>query len=573
MSGEKPYECSNCKKRFSHSGSYSSHISSKKCISLAAVNGRVRSLKPGSSPSSMTSSPESPVPSQFCHKLENGHSLGPADHQGQLEVKPEPLNLGEYCHMMSSRAFAGPDVYLNGHGESPLSIFGSSPGPQQQLGGFGVDLNQLGYAGHLGNLNEVQKVLEVVENPMSRQKRDRNPKEVSKLRAYMKELETQMEEQKPAQSGFHKGYPGDHAKIISECLLEKVHEAKDWIPESRRVVDIKEEKLPTELSSEEKTTEHLSPFPCFSCQYCKETFSGPIPLHQHERYLCKMNEEIKAVLQPAEEPEERPDLSIQEGTTSTIKSLKDESVLKTCFDVTAEPTAEDLHKISMAVGLPEDFISDWFSKWKRQTHQGGRLRTKWDPSAARLTKNYHRLSTGARAAEQEVQVRSSTCSPLNLSSTPVSNSWSCSYTSEDARGDSPLDLSLPKRDHEGHTGQQEEPPGSSESISIKKEVLAPENLLRQPERSTSPTFSINPLHLYASLPHEAFPAATFMSPGRATIPGFRPYAALDPISLFPHMAYSYAAGATFTHMQHRSSYQRRASVQVKLEEVLDTSFS
>ncbi|XP_041749019.1 zinc finger E-box-binding homeobox 2-like [Coregonus clupeaformis] len=31
-SGEKPYECSNCKKRFSHSGSYSSHLSSKKCL-------------------------------------------------------------------------------------------------------------------------------------------------------------------------------------------------------------------------------------------------------------------------------------------------------------------------------------------------------------------------------------------------------------------------------------------------------------------------------------------------------------------------------------------------------------
>lgn len=38
--GEKPYECSNCKKRFSHSGSYSSHISSKKCIAiLPGVNG------------------------------------------------------------------------------------------------------------------------------------------------------------------------------------------------------------------------------------------------------------------------------------------------------------------------------------------------------------------------------------------------------------------------------------------------------------------------------------------------------------------------------------------------------
>ncbi|XP_051753697.1 zinc finger E-box-binding homeobox 1-like isoform X2 [Ctenopharyngodon idella] len=39
-SGEKPYECSNCKKRFSHSGSYSSHLSSKKCLSGgAAANG------------------------------------------------------------------------------------------------------------------------------------------------------------------------------------------------------------------------------------------------------------------------------------------------------------------------------------------------------------------------------------------------------------------------------------------------------------------------------------------------------------------------------------------------------
>ncbi|XP_075899276.1 zinc finger E-box-binding homeobox 1b [Nelusetta ayraudi] len=39
-SGEKPYECSNCKKRFSHSGSYSSHISSKKCIRVVSINGR-----------------------------------------------------------------------------------------------------------------------------------------------------------------------------------------------------------------------------------------------------------------------------------------------------------------------------------------------------------------------------------------------------------------------------------------------------------------------------------------------------------------------------------------------------
>ncbi|XGW27039.1 hypothetical protein V3C99_007545 [Haemonchus contortus] len=35
-SGEKPFECPSCHKRFSHSGSYSSHMSSKKCIQQTA---------------------------------------------------------------------------------------------------------------------------------------------------------------------------------------------------------------------------------------------------------------------------------------------------------------------------------------------------------------------------------------------------------------------------------------------------------------------------------------------------------------------------------------------------------
>ncbi|XP_043938114.1 zinc finger E-box-binding homeobox 2-like [Protopterus annectens] len=39
-SGEKPYECPNCKKRFSHSGSYSSHLSNKKCLPAGFANGQ-----------------------------------------------------------------------------------------------------------------------------------------------------------------------------------------------------------------------------------------------------------------------------------------------------------------------------------------------------------------------------------------------------------------------------------------------------------------------------------------------------------------------------------------------------
>ncbi|ETE72333.1 Zinc finger E-box-binding homeobox 1, partial [Ophiophagus hannah] len=69
-SGEKPYECPNCKKRFSHSGSYSSHISSKKCIGMVPVNGRARSgIKTSqcSSPS-LSASPGSPTRPQNLKK-------------------------------------------------------------------------------------------------------------------------------------------------------------------------------------------------------------------------------------------------------------------------------------------------------------------------------------------------------------------------------------------------------------------------------------------------------------------------------------------------------------------------
>ncbi|CAN7983174.1 unnamed protein product, partial [Ixodes hexagonus] len=40
-SGEKPFECPHCRKRFSHSGSYSSHMTSKKCL---IVNLKVRKM-------------------------------------------------------------------------------------------------------------------------------------------------------------------------------------------------------------------------------------------------------------------------------------------------------------------------------------------------------------------------------------------------------------------------------------------------------------------------------------------------------------------------------------------------
>ncbi|XP_077289106.1 Zn finger homeodomain 1 [Arctopsyche grandis] len=49
-SGEKPFECGNCGKKFSHSGSYSSHMTSKKCLVMNLKMGRIRPNNPALNP-------------------------------------------------------------------------------------------------------------------------------------------------------------------------------------------------------------------------------------------------------------------------------------------------------------------------------------------------------------------------------------------------------------------------------------------------------------------------------------------------------------------------------------------
>lgn len=544
------------------------------------------------------------------------------------------MDVNEYRLLMASHSgFGGSGLYLNGRSGSPLGLHGSSQSSLQHLGGMGLDLPLLGYAGPLGNsLSDVQKVLQIVDNTVCRQKLDGNPEEISKLRAYMKELDAQMEEQKLVRSGFQVMGHSSPTKSIIDYTLEKVNEAKSLIDDSTRQVDIKKEKLnlSLELCDEEKSRDSLKQFLPYSCQYCRETFPGPIPLHQHERYLCKMNEEIKAVLQaPDSSPAGRKrvvpsELPSNERATSPVNPFKDQvSVLKAYFAMNTQPNSEELLKISIAVGLPQDFVKEWFAQWKSQNHHTSLMKkTPTDrggldvthtlsrspillPATAlngdftngdishRVTKvntfTDNKQTTGDKPLDCLDHLRSNTPSPLNLSSTSSKNSQSSSYTpnsvtSEDAHGDIPLDLSLPKHMAQKlvSIGEKRYRPNGyviecNGDVQGLEKGMIPLDLgsdgggsaVHQLEKSTSPIFGLNPFTggpLYTSLPsHGAFPPPTFMSPAPTTIPGLRPYPGLDPMSFLPHMAYTYATGeATFAEMQHRRKYQRKSGFQVKL---------
>ncbi|KAM9851122.1 zinc finger E-box-binding homeobox 2-like isoform 2-T2 [Aulostomus maculatus] len=615
-SGEKPYECSNCKKRFSHSGSYSSHISSKKCIGLITVNTRIRNgnnNKPGSSPNSSTSSPGSPTLTQLRHKL----LLSPQDQQGPQDIKAEPGDFNEYRLLMASQhRFGGSGVYMNGHGGC---LQRSANSPLQQLGGLGIDLPLLGYSAPLtNNLSEVQKVLQMVDNTESRQKMDQNPEDVSKLRAYLKELGAQMEVQKLAVRLQVRSHSSP-AKSIIDDTLEKVSEAKSLIDDNKRSLDGEKEKSKHSVNLSSQVQNQFLPF---SCQFCKEPFAGPIPLHQHERYLCKMNEEIKAVLQPAEsrgtmssEP-----MSSIDCSNSPASPFKDHvSVLKAYFAMNMEPNSEELLKIAIAVGLPHEFVQEWFSQWRSQDpHSVGQWRNSPPGEHSGSEANHslsqspmslpavdfansestvrqfaaNRLAAADRSLETLDHLRN-TPSPLNLSSTSSKTSQSSLYTpnslvSEGTHAETPLDLSLPKHlaQRFGSVGEKRIRPNRLNSepqvqdqasepldlVNIKKEALGCEgggNGVHQLEKNISPLFGINPFAagpVYSSLPpHGAFPPPTFMSPSQATIPGLRSYPAIDPMSFLPHMAYTYPTGVTtFAGMQQRRKYQRKPGFQGEL---------
>lgn len=100
-SGEKPFGCTNCGKKFSHSGSYSSHMTSKKCISMGIRNNQRAAHKMekalhGSSPNKQQSSPRGFMSPLIGLGLNNNNSTTSPNHNNNNAVSPFLAGLPKY---------------------------------------------------------------------------------------------------------------------------------------------------------------------------------------------------------------------------------------------------------------------------------------------------------------------------------------------------------------------------------------------------------------------------------------------------------------------------------------------
>ncbi|KAM4606562.1 zinc finger E-box-binding homeobox 1b [Polymixia lowei] len=364
-SGEKPYECSNCKKRFSHSGSYSSHISSKKCISVISVNGRPRS----GNAKSQTQCPSPALPASPPSSLRTQIRDKPLQEQLPLnQIKSEPTDY-EYkpVPMMSPAGGANGGVF-NGGAAAPLQ------GAVQA-----VVLPTVGLVSPISiNLADLQNVLKVaVDGNMIRQVLENNAKGQGQANAGLttgtlhpqQQLISAISLPIMGQDGNAKiiiNYSLDPSQVQGQAQLTAQNLKKEPQPVTQAQATTepcKAQKLPEDLTvrsprgtetkdvqEEGKTTK--------SCLLCDNCPGGLEALHALKHCkkdglrlngtgLDKSESAIAALLADG-------------GLCNEPKNLL--SLLKAYFALNAEPTKEELAKISDSVSLPTHVVKKWFDK-------------------------------------------------------------------------------------------------------------------------------------------------------------------------------------------------------------------
>uniref|UniRef100_A0ABM5GN43 Zinc finger E-box-binding homeobox 1 n=2 Tax=Pogona vitticeps TaxID=103695 RepID=A0ABM5GN43_9SAUR len=585
-SGEKPYECPNCKKRFSHSGSYSSHISSKKCIGLVPVNGRARTgLKTSqcSSPS-LSASPGSPAKPQVRQKIENK----PLQEQLPVnQIKTEPVDY-EFKPIVVASGINCSTPLQNGvfSGGSPLQATSSTQGVVQA-----VVLPTVGLVSPISiNLSDIQNVLKVaVDGNVIRQ-----VLENSHTNLTSKEQET-INTASIQQAGHSVisaiSLPlvdqDGTTKIIINYSLEQPSQIQ-VVPQnlkkesSASTNSCKIEKLPEDLrvkSEKEKNFEgDTNDSTCLLHDDCP---GEPNALLESKHYDIK-NPTQPSQLISAETEKSESLLSPEAGEANLspgqppLKNLL--SLLKAYYALNAQPSSEELSKIADSVNLPLDIVKKWFKKMQAgqisvpssgpSSPEPDRLKNMVDndDQAGLPASNEEQDDTSnsvtslkadkpqtVSAASVQNGLRSNTPSPspLNLSSSKHSQGYL--YLNEGAQEEpqiEPLDLSLPKQHGESLERSTITSVYQNSAYSVQEEPLNLTCAKKEPQKDSSITDSepvVNVIPPSANPINIAIPTVTAQLPtivaiaDQNSVPCLRALAANKQTILIPQVAYTYSA--------------------------------
>ncbi|XP_077792927.1 zinc finger E-box-binding homeobox 1 isoform X3 [Podarcis muralis] len=585
-SGEKPYECPNCKKRFSHSGSYSSHISSKKCIGLVPVNGRARSgLKTSqcSSPS-LSASPGSPARPQVRQKIENK----PLQEQLPInQIKTEPVDY-EFKPIVVASGINCSAPLQNGvfSGGGPLQATSSPQGVVQA-----VVLPTVGLVSPISiNLSDIQNVLKVaVDGNVIKQVLENS--HANLLTSKEQETINTASIQQAGHSLISAiSLPlvdqDGTTKIIINYSLEQPSQLQ-VVPQNLKKENpiptnsCKIEKLPEDLRVKSEKEKSFDGETNDSTCLLRDDCPGDSNALQESKHSDIRNPTQPSQLSGAEAEKSEPSVSPETGEANLspgqppLKNLL--SILKAYYALNAQPSSEELSKIADSVNLPLDVVKKWFEKMQAgqisvpssgpSSPEPDKLKNSVDNDdrAGLETANEHQDGTSNSESSLKVDKpqtvstgsaqngsRSNTASPSPLNLSSSRNSQGYVYLNEGVQEDpqiEPLDLSLPKQHGETLERSTITSVYQNSAYSVQEEPLNLTCAKKESQKDSSITDSepvVNVIPPSANPINIAIPTVTAQLPtivaiaDQNSVPCLRALAANKQTILIPQVAYTYS---------------------------------
>uniref|UniRef100_A0A3B5N0G5 C2H2-type domain-containing protein n=1 Tax=Xiphophorus couchianus TaxID=32473 RepID=A0A3B5N0G5_9TELE len=414
-SGEKPYECSNCKKRFSHSGSYSSHISSKKCVGAATQNSVTVTVVKTTSPNTQTK-PVAIAPARLPVK-EKTESKPLQEQLPVTQIKSEPVEYECKPVMAPPATSTGSNGVVNGGAAPPAAAAPVAAIPQS----VAMVVPTVGLMSPVSiNLNDLQSVLKVaMDGNVLRQV-------LGSANGVVAQGKQGIVVQQPQQQIISLPAFVDHDGTTKIIINYSISPAAGTNLETSEVTDLSLKKNPVaepiKVTKTEATAEETM----------KESEPAKAP---------KSSSSSTSLLSEA-------GVMLEEPPVEDLLSL-----LKTYFASNANPGEEELTKISKSVNIPMEVVKKWFIKMnsgkntsKCHTESSDPLEeTKTTNSSSEETLNNDENGSQEECDRPQSRV-SSPSDSLSLSGDLVIVK-SEPEDPEDADSQAePLDLSLPKHE-------------------------------------------------------------------------------------------------------------------------------
>lgn len=445
-SGEKPFGCGNCGKRFSHSGSYSSHMTSKKCISMGlkhsnsngASSGRSAAVK--SSDKSTSRGYGSPVSSGGGSHHNNNNSATSPNHNNAYM----PM-LGKYSNFdaMNAAFLASlPPFYGMGPIDPRTAALApynfhrllemTSNNAQHSMDLLRSGVNNGGERRHNKTPSlhsDPEDMIEEVTDDMGEDE-DVDAEisdETSKLVMDIDEEEQQAEAKMSRQL----------SPMPSECTYLNIPPIAS-IAERVRTLTPAPTLSPRSVLSpcvEVKEERPLTPKPDeLACSKCNQKFNHPTELVQHEKVLCGMFRSHDAI--PMQQSFNMPSGSddendeMQKGTSDAERKVRVRTAiseeqqirLKEYYALNARPNREEFRSIAQRLSLDARVVQVWFQNNRSRERKMNSL-------------GFLKTSSSFDTAYQSV---------LNNSVVARSRSPAVPPFVADSQTDEPLDLSIKK---------------------------------------------------------------------------------------------------------------------------------